>query len=421
MSLLSNHCLKVKTKTYTKSSYGFFHYENPSLHTQNFSIKESCSVFKSGNEHVFINTSEKSASNNNNLSRLATISDGSEEVRIAPIKKENKGADQDFWWIADGEDGSKGYQLKERDLIKVGDIMLRVHKIKTAGNSASNRLDTSYKSTILNFIRDQRDALLVESKKDDSLAKKNPNQSSANSMNSSGILCKICLSSQVEKNDPLITPCKCTGSMKHVHLRCIQHWMKSKLTTVNEGSGQVTTMCWRNLQCELCKSKLPCYLNYNREQVSLIPFENIPRVSSYAVIESFSREEGSLGMHFVDLTSNKKLIIGSGAQSDIKLSDFSVSETHAFLTVFQGKLFVKDNLSKFGTKVLQKGPVILTDENSQTPWIQCGHMLFKFILKKPWIAFLPCVGSVFNNKSRALPNSFKNVVETKRTTHTSSS
>lgn len=342
-------------------------------------------------------------------------------MRIAPIKKENKGADQDFWWIADGEDGSKGYQLKERDLIKVGDIMLRVHKIKTAGNSTSNRLDTSYKSTILNFIRDQRDALLVESKKDDSLVKKNPNQSSANSMNSSGILCKICLSSQVEKNDPLITPCKCTGSMKHVHLRCIQHWMKSKLTTVNEGSGQVTTMCWRNLQCELCKSKLPCYLNYNREQVSLIPFENIPRVSSYAVIESFSREEGSLGMHFVDLTSNKKLIIGSGAQSDIKLSDFSVSEAHAFLTVFQGKLFVKDNLSKFGTKVLQKGPVILTDENSQTPWIQCGHMLFKFILKKPWIAFLPCVGSVFNNKSRALPNSFKNVIETKRTTHTSSS
>jgi len=50
-------------------------------------------------------------------------------VRIAPIKKENKGADQDFWWIADGEDGSKGYQLKERDLIKVGDIMLRVHKV----------------------------------------------------------------------------------------------------------------------------------------------------------------------------------------------------------------------------------------------------------------------------------------------------
>ncbi len=70
-----------------------------------------------------------------------------------------------------------------------------------------------------------------------------------------------------------------------------------------------------------------------------------------------------------------------------------MSETQAFLTVFQGKLFLKDNLSKFGTKVLQKNPLILTDEDSQSPWIQCGQMLFKFVLKKPWIAFLPCVGS----------------------------
>jgi len=141
MSLFSNHCLTIKTKTYTKSSYGFFHYENPSLHSRNFSIKESCSVFRSGNEQIFINTSQKSL-NSNTLSRLATISDGSgtfffglltnstpDGVKIAPIRKENKEANQEFWCIADGEDGSKGYLLKERDLIKMGDIMLRVHKV----------------------------------------------------------------------------------------------------------------------------------------------------------------------------------------------------------------------------------------------------------------------------------------------------
>lgn len=174
--------------------------------------------------------------------------------------------------------------------------------------ATQNTLENSYKSTILNFIRDQKETLQVESRKEDSFSvKKNPNLSTSSIMNSSGILCKICLSSQNEKNDPLITPCKCTGSMKYVHLRCIQHWMKSKLNA-HEGNGPVTTFCWRNLQCELCKTKLPCYINCSKEQISLIPLEKIPK-TSYAVIESFSREEGSLALHFVDLSVNRKLII----------------------------------------------------------------------------------------------------------------
>jgi len=83
--------------------------------------------------------------------------------------------------------------------------------------------------------------------------------------------------------------------------------MKSKLND-HEGTGPVTTFCWKNLQCELCKTKLPCYISCNKEQISLIPLEKVPK-TSYAVIETFSKEEGSLALHFVDLSMKKKLII----------------------------------------------------------------------------------------------------------------
>ena len=47
-------------------------------------------------------------------------------------------------------------------------------------------------------------------------------------------LCRICYSTSDE--EPLITPCKCSGTMKYIHQSCLMTWLKS-------GSKQ----------CEVCK------------------------------------------------------------------------------------------------------------------------------------------------------------------------
>jgi len=70
-----------------------------------------------------------------------------------------------------------------------------------------------------------------------------------------------------------------------------------------------------------------------------------------------------------------------------------VSRVHAFLVVSKGKLYLKDNLSKFGTLVLHKNPLVVNDDNPKTCWVQCGRTIFKFSLKKPFFSFLPCFGS----------------------------
>ncbi|KAM6950107.1 E3 ubiquitin-protein ligase MARCHF7 [Lycodopsis pacificus] len=63
-----------------------------------------------------------------------------------------------------------------------------------------------------------------------------------------GDLCRICQMGQESASNPLIQPCRCTGSLLYVHQDCIKRWLRSKI-----GSGTnleaITT-------CELCKEKL---------------------------------------------------------------------------------------------------------------------------------------------------------------------
>ncbi|XP_067352178.1 E3 ubiquitin-protein ligase MARCH7 isoform X2 [Channa argus] len=63
-----------------------------------------------------------------------------------------------------------------------------------------------------------------------------------------GDLCRICQMVQEQESNPLIQPCRCTGSLQYVHQECIKRWLRSKI-----GSGTnleaITT-------CELCKEKL---------------------------------------------------------------------------------------------------------------------------------------------------------------------
>ena len=44
----------------------------------------------------------------------------------------------------------------------------------------------------------------------------------------SGKCCRICLEDEEESGNPFITPCKCTGSMKFIHLKCLREWTDSK-------------------------------------------------------------------------------------------------------------------------------------------------------------------------------------------------
>lgn len=47
-------------------------------------------------------------------------------------------------------------------------------------------------------------------------------------------MCRICLESGFTEDNPLVTPCKCTGSLSHVHLECLRSWTDRKKISYEE-------------------------------------------------------------------------------------------------------------------------------------------------------------------------------------------
>ena len=70
------------------------------------------------------------------------------------------------------------------------------------------------------------------------------------------------------------------------------------------------------------------------------------------------------GIHVITLSQKNQIKLGRGHDSDIRISDISVSRCHAVLTYDAGIFMIEDNNSKFGTLALIKDPIKLTNDNN---------------------------------------------------------
>lgn len=69
-------------------------------------------------------------------------------------------------------------------------------------------------------------------------------------------LCRICFMSTSSSENPLFAPCKCTGTVKFIHFRCLKSWLNLKLDT--QQLPQLKSYYWKSFDCEICKTIYPC-------------------------------------------------------------------------------------------------------------------------------------------------------------------
>ena len=78
---------------------------------------------------------------------------------------------------------------------------------------------------------------------------------SSEEIGSGQISCRICLVDEPGIDNPFIAPCDCAGTMKYVHIKCLQKWLKNRLTTTSR--PLYSSIEWKPLECELCKCRFP--------------------------------------------------------------------------------------------------------------------------------------------------------------------
>lgn len=133
------------------------------------------------------------------------------------------------------------------------------------------------------------------------------------------------------------------------------------------------------MECELCKMKYPAKLKFNDQTYDLLIMDR--PTSNYIIFESIGTDRNSTRtIHIISLNNKNNIRLGRGHDSDIRISDISVSRTHATIKSTKNGLILQDNESKFGTLIQVKRPILLTI--GTTIAVQCGRSTLELALKK---------------------------------------
>ena len=215
--------------------------------------------------------------------------------------------------------------------------------------------------------------------------------------------CRICFcEGNFEGLNPLISPCKCSGSVKYIHLNCLRKWLTSKITTKVSSTNDIYCYVYKTLKCEICQSLIPEIAEFRGKFISLLDFKNID--SPYIIMQSMyqynaqNKISSDLNIIFViSFKSNNHVNIGRANNSNIRLSDVSVSRNHAKIKYSNGELFLEDISSKFGTLILIQNNVLFLP--NKTVSIQTGKSHLIFNLRRTCLGIFKCYRNrLFENK-----------------------
>ncbi|CAG9326895.1 unnamed protein product [Blepharisma stoltei] len=322
----------ASTFTWSRDSHGLFDYESSHISKKLFKITENSKIVRAGNEtHIQAHNSELA-----NSSLLLSVN----PIRYHAVINS---AEQESLWLAlrnyKSSSQPKTYTLKENDIIKLGRLKFRV---------------CSLNNDLIEPIT----------------------QEAINPENTENV-CRICLCDTNEPNNPLISPCMCSGTMKYIHVLCLQKWISSKLST-KEGENSVI-YCWKSMDCELCKQPFPTKVKSGRKTYEIFIAEGI--TTPYIVLEAMNKDHNSHRYLYLVSFMNKCIaVLGRGHDSDVRISDISVSRSHASIKYEGGNFLLEDNISKFGTLVKLEESYKLSYESELM--LQVGRTLVEFSNKK---------------------------------------
>ena len=83
--------------------------------------------------------------------------------------------------------------------------------------------------------------------------------------------CRICFLSFSNEENPLISPCKCNGSMKNIHYLCLKKCIETKIIKKTEQNFK--SYSWKSFSCEICKAEYPKYIKIKETLFSLVDLE----------------------------------------------------------------------------------------------------------------------------------------------------
>ena len=200
--------------------------------------------------------------------------------------------------------------------------------------------------------------------------------------------CRICYRSENDLTDPLISPCKCSGSMGYIHYKCLKKSIEMKITR-KEDQKQLMIQ-WKSFECEICRVEYPKYLKYKHSLYPMIDL-NIPFnefiLCDYMVYDDSIKKTQRKGLIVISFDYTSNVQIGRNQNCVVRLTDITVSRTHCVLKRKDDNcLYVVDQGSKFGTMMYMNKDIVLNCGNESVN-VCSGKHWFNIGIKKSWSLF----------------------------------
>lgn len=234
---------------------------------------------------------------------------------------------QKIWLLT----STSGYNLKEKDIIKLGNIKFKINKLVTE----------SFVSTVYT-----NRSITADQEK---------------------YVCRICY----EEDDQLmINPCCCKGTNKYVHLKCHYNWVGTIYNPLTNTRPS----------CHTCKSIYNNHIKIGSRTIScydILMFPNLSYVMPediqvpYIELEKIS----DTNEKYILSVANKNILFGRSHKCHVIINDVTISKVHAMISYYNGKFILFDNNSKFGTMIYIKSPFKI-DFNTLPINLQIGRTVF---------------------------------------------
>ena len=103
--------------------------------------------------------------------------------------------------------------------------------------------------------------------------------------------CRFCWGTESSLENPCIVPCNCSGTVGFIHYACLKNWLHLKMQS--KETPQITTLFWRNFECELCKYAYPYMFKTNNRVYKLVDIKLPVHAQNFIVMESLALEKNS--------------------------------------------------------------------------------------------------------------------------------
>lgn len=200
-------------------------------------------------------------------------------------------------------------------------------------------------------------------------------------------VCYMCFDDEDSEENPLITPCKCRGDTRYVHVGCLRKWHMA------EADNQICFLSSVDATCSVCKTTFKSDFKLKDGRLMKLfksslepPYISLLIATKHEMAQRLFNTRFQLSFNSIlkpdGKSATRPLLLGRSSGSDMVLDYRTVSARHATIRFKNGEFIFNDAGSSNGSYLYLRRPVEL--QPNQPVQFRLGRSMISMKVVNKW-------------------------------------